>query len=431
MNKRLRALLERKLKTTEAARAVSDKAAQENRDLTVEERADFDAKMAEIAQINADIDREKTLIEAERNAPSVAAGAGARVTANILEDPRRGFQNYGEFCFAVMQAGRAGGTALDERLRTMHAAAPSTYGSEGSGADGGWLVPPEYSQSIYELALAEDSLVPLTDSYPVEGNSMVFPSDETTPWGTDGVRGFWENEAGAANLSKPKVGGPLQLRLSKLMALVPITDELAADASALERWIGRKTAESIRWKSNLAFFQGAGVGQPLGFFGHASAVSVAKEAAQAADTVVAANVAKMFSRCLGRGQSVWMIQDDVLPQLIVMTISNQPIWTPPNAGLKEAPNGLLLGRPIMTTQLCKTVGDKGDIVLANWKAYRTITKRGAGIETATSMHLYFDAGLQAFRATFRVDGQPSLRAPVNPANGANTLSPFVTLDDRA
>jgi HK97 family phage major capsid protein len=85
----------------------------------------------------------------------------------------------------------------------------------------------------------------------------------------------------------------------------------------------------------------------------------------------------------------------------------------------------------VTTQLCKTVGDKGDIVLVDWKAYRTITKSGAGIDTATSMHLWFDRGIQAFRATFRVDGQPVLRNPISPANGANTLSPFVTLDDRA
>jgi HK97 family phage major capsid protein len=426
MNERLRALMARRQKALDAAKAINVKAAAETRDLTADERKDFDASMADVASIDADIAREKALIEAERTAPAIALNPG-----RVAEDPRRGFASYGEFCFAVLQAGRSAGASVDERLRAMYAAAPATYGSEQSGGDGGWLVPPEYSQAIFELALAEDSLIPLTDSYPVEGNSMVFPSDETTPWGTDGVRAFWEAEAGAANLTKPKVGGPLQLRLSKLMALVPITDELAADAGSLERWIGRKSAESIRWKTNLAFFQGSGVGQPLGFFLHASNVSVAKEAAQVADTVVAMNVAKMYARGLGKRDMIWMIQDDVFPQIITMTIGNQPIWTAPNSGLKEAPLGLLLGRPIMPTQLCKTVGDKGDIVLANWKAYRVITKRGAGIETATSMHLYFDAGLQAFRATFRVDGQPSLRAPVTPANGANSLSPFVTLDDRA
>ncbi len=428
MNPRLRALLERRAKALVAAKSITDAAAKDGaRDLTADEAKQFDAHMEEVERHNADISREQALIAAELATPGVPVG-----NERIEEDPRRGFRSYGEFCVSVMNAGGRGGAVIvDDRLRAMYAAAPSTYGNEAVGADGGWLVPPEYSQAIFELALEEDSLIPLTDSYPVEGNSMVFPSDETTPWGADGVRCYWETEAGVATLTKPKVGGPLQLRLSKLMALVPITDELAADASALDRWVGQASARSIRWKTNLAFFQGSGVGQPLGFFLHASNVSVAKEAGQAADTVVAANVAKMFARALGRREAIWMIQDDVLPQLITMTISNQPIWTPPNAGMALVPNGMLLGRPIMASQLCKTVGDKGDIVLVNWRAYRTITKRGAGIETASSMHLYFDAGIQAFRATFRVDGQPSLRLPVTPANGANTLSPFVTLDDRA
>eukprot|EP01038_Epipyxis_sp_PR26KG_P018641 gene18641-26349_t len=58
--------------------------------------------------------------------------------------------------------------------------------------------------------------------------------------------------------------------------------------------------------------------------------------------------------------------------------------------------------------------------------YRTITKAG-GIETATSMHLWFDMGLTAFRAIFRVAGQPLLTKPITPNNGTGTLSPFVVL----
>lgn len=50
---------------------------------------------------------------------------------------------------------------------------------------------------------------------------------------------------------------------------------------------------------------------------------------------------------------------------------------------------------------------------------------------ATSMHLYFDADAVAFKATFRVDGQPKLAAAVSPANGSNTMSAFVQLDTRA
>lgn len=434
MNARLRALLERKQNATKAARAISDLAAKETRDLTEAEATQFDAHMADVEKINAEIRREEALIAAERGAvpldrPGAVASDVVVVGPQILEDPRRGFRSYGEFCRAVMAAGQPSGPQLDERLAII-GAAPTSYGSEGAGSDGGFMVPPEFSRDVFQHSLDGDSLLPLTDDYPVQGTSLTFPRDETTPWGTDGVRAYWQAEATQATQTKPK-GNVSTLRLSKLMALVPVTDELMSDAGALDRYIGRKTADSIRWKMNLAFFQGSGVGQPLGMFGHACQVSVAKETSQTADTINADNVAKMFARQIDKRNAIWMIADDAFPQIIVLKVGDQPVWTPPQQGFKEAPNGFLLGRPIMLTQLCKTVGDKGDIVFASWKYYKTITKAGGGIDAATSMHLFFDYGMTAFRATFRVDGQPAIQAAVSPANGSNTLSPFVTLDDRA
>lgn len=426
MNAALRALLERRQQAVAAAKVITDGAAAGNRDLTAEERTNVDAHLASITTLDADIARQKALIEAERTAQTIPAGAGARVVDNIAEDPRGGFQSYGQFAMAVMQAGRPGGNA-PEVLERWQAAAPSTYGNESTGADGGFLVPPEFSREVFQHSLEEDALLPLTDGYPVQGNNLTFPRDETTPWGTDGMRAYWEVEASAATQTKPK-GAVASLRLNKLMALVPVSDELAADAAALAAYIGRKTSESIRWKTNHAIFQGDGVGKPLGFFGHASQVSVAKETGQTADTIVAENVAKMFARQINPRNAVWMINHDAYPQLMLLNKANQMLWMP---DFRVGPGGSLMGRPVIITQLCKTVGDKGDLAFADWKYYRSITKAGAGIETATSMHLFFDAGATAFRATFRIDGQPAIAASVSPANGSNTLSPFVVLDDRA
>jgi len=47
------------------------------------------------------------------------------------------------------------------------------------------------------------------------------------------------------------------------------------------------------------------------------------------------------------------------------------------------------------------------------------------------MHVYFSTGEQAFRAFYRVDGQPVPRAPLTPFKGSATLSSFVVLDTRA
>jgi len=94
------------------------------------------------------------------------------------------------------------------------------------------VVPPQFSKDIFTLSLGEDSLLPLTDEVEINGNSMAFPKDETTPWGTNGIRAFWQGEASTAVATKLALG-LATLRLKKLMALVPTTDELLEDANAL------------------------------------------------------------------------------------------------------------------------------------------------------------------------------------------------------
>ena len=47
---------------------------------------------------------------------------------------------------------------IDERLSLM-AAAPTTYGNEGSGQDGGFLVPPEFGREVFRHSLEGDALL--------------------------------------------------------------------------------------------------------------------------------------------------------------------------------------------------------------------------------------------------------------------------------
>ena len=307
----------------------------------------------------------------------------------------------------------------------MQAAAPGTFGGEGVGADGGFLVPPAFSSDIFTLALTDDALLPLTDNTPVSGNGMVFPKDETTPWGTNGVRAYWQAEATAATLTKP-VLGTQAMRLHKLMGLVPLTNELMADSAAGGGFVLPLIARSVRWKTNEAILFGNGDGQPQGMFKSGAVQVVSKDSGQAANTLTITNVANMIAQLPpgAYGEAQWLITPDALPSLFTMTLGNYPIYLPGSAGAQGSPYGTLMGRPIVVSQHAKSIGTAGDIMLVDMSYYQAITKSG-GITTATSMHLYFDADAVAFRATFRMDGQPKLAAPVSPANGSTTLSPVM------
>ncbi|HDR9185279.1 TPA: phage major capsid protein [Burkholderia vietnamiensis] len=429
MSKQLRELQARKAKQVAAMRAITDKAAAESRDLTDDEAAAFDAERAALDRTNAAITREEALIEAERSAGiSVAEGARITVSENIEQDPRRGFQSFGEFAMAVRAGGQRNGS-IDQRL-AIGAAAPGAYANEATGADGGFLIPPAFSQDIFTLSLEDDALLPMTDGIEVGGNGMVFPKDETTPWGTDGVRAYWQAEATQANATKPKLG-TTALRLHKLMALTPVTDELLADANALESYLPGLMARSIRWKTNEAILFGTGAGQPEGAFNGSAAVVQAKDAGQNTKTVTLGNVSNMIARLTPGSfpRAVWLITPDALPSLFGLTLGNYPIYLPISQGAQGSPYGTLMGRPIMVSQHAAAFSAQGDISLVDLSYYRTITKAG-GIQTATSMHLYFDADATAFRATFRVDGQPKIANPIQQAKGSNTLSPFIQLGAR-
>jgi HK97 family phage major capsid protein len=436
MSSRIRNLQAKKAVDVKAARALTDLAETEGRDLTAEEQSRFGALETAITTVNASLEREQ-LIAAEEVAMGAAAGtvvvsAIGAVIENKAADLTAGFKSFGDFAQAVKTAGQIGagyGGVPDPRLG-FGAAVPATSGNEGAGADGGFTVPPQFATEIYRLSLIDDAFLPMTDNTPVSGNGMVFPKDETTPWGTNGVRAYWQAEATAANATKP-VFGVQAMRLHKLMALMPISNELLEDSMALGAYLQPLAGRSITWKTNEAILFGNGNGQPVGLFTGNAAVVQAKDANQATLTLSTMNIANMIARLMpgSYSKSIWLITPDLLPSLFTLTLGNYPIYLPPSTGVQGNPYGTLMGRPIIVSQHAPAFTSQGDISLVDFNYYRTITK-AAGVQVEQSMHLYFDADATAFRATFRLDGSPKIVAPITQAKGSKTLSPFVQLQAR-
>ncbi len=345
-------------------------------------------------------------------------------------DPTGGFFSFGEFA-QVVRAQQVSGKH-DNRLM----AAATTYGNEGTGADGGFTVPPEFRTAIWTKALAEENLLTRCAELQTGGNSITIPKDETTPWQTSGgVQVYWESEGGTATQSKPSFQSET-IRLAKLLALVPMTDELLEDAPGLDSWLRAKAPAKMAAAINTAIISGNGVGKPLGILRAPCLVTVTKETSQPADTVRFANIQKMWASVYApcRRNGIWLINQDIEPQLNGMAFdpaatSKVPVYLPTN-GLSDSPYATLMGRPVVPIEACPTLGDKGDLIFADMSQYWALTKTGGGIKTDVSMHLYFDQGLQAYRFTFRVNGQPGWGSSITPQNGTTARSCFVCLEDR-
>lgn len=342
---------------------------------------------------------------------------------------RCGYRSFGEFADTVRNAARPGGH-VDKRLYEMRA--PTTVGSEGSGPDGGFAIPPDFRNEILIKVMGEDTLLGRTTQIQTEGNTLTLPLDETTPWQTSGgILANWEGENNQLTQSKPQLN-QVTVRANKLAVLVPITDELLEDATALDSYLRRKAPEKINFKVNLAIMQGTGAGQPLGILNAPGTVSVAKEGSQTADTVVYENVRKMYNAMYApyrNSGAVWLINQDVEPQLQQMvhagTSSDVPVWLPAG-GISGKPFDTLYGHPIITTQACETLGDLGDIVFASMPEYLSVIKAG-GIRAETSMHLWFDYDTMAFRFIMRVGGLPMLSSAISARDGSGSYGAFVSL----
>jgi len=361
-----------------------------------------------------------------RTAPLLAAGSSQRSL-----DPRCGFLHFGDFAQAIAMAGTPQ-AQIDPRLAQM---APSTYSVEGVGADGGYAVPPEFSATIMKYVGEEGSLYERVDKTPVN-NHLNWPVDEESPWSTSGPQAYWEGEGDLYTQSKVKLR-TAGVRLNKLVALCPVTDELLEDAPQLATYLTSVISSKLRWKVDFAILQGTGAGMPLGILKAPCLKTIAEESAQTNDTVNSTNVIKMYNALYGqfRGNAVWIMNQDVEPQLFKMVIagssSDVPVWLPPGNfnALANAPNGTLFGRPIIPHQACETLGDAGDISFCDLSQY-IIGYKSAGPQFASSIHLYFDYGMTAVRATWRLAGMPKWSTTIAAREGGATYSPFVTLGER-
>lgn len=407
---------------------------------TAEEEARLAALDAELETLAANVETQAAAVDAEekkarRNATfldtsTLTQPPGRRAAFAVTSDEPNpetmgGFRSLAELATSVRAAHMG---VPDQRL----AALPTSTIQQGDASGIGYQIPPAMRQEIWELVFDGSDMLSYVQPEPTSSNAIMVPTDETTPWGAAGVKAYWRNKGGQLRASAPSGSAEL-MAIHPLDAFVVADEILLNDAPRLSDRLSRKAAQAIRWVASEAIVWGDGVGQPLGFMKAASKVAVAKESGQAADTIVLANITKMLTRILrGGAPLVWAGNAEIMPQIIPLSVGNTPIWLPNSAGVQsEFMEGSINGRPLNIMEHCSALGDEGDLMLINPAGYYAATSANGTIDAQASIHLYFDYAATAFRWSFRMGGQPLLKAAVSPARGAATKSHFVTIAERA
>lgn len=318
-----------------AMQEIKSRAETENRDLTTEERASWDAAEKDVDEAGSDIDRfrrERKLDSIDRDA-IVTTGNGEQRSKTDLE------KRYEE-AFTVY-VGRGAGALSDEQ-RTILTDMPAELRALGTAADniGGFMVPEGFRAKIVEAQKAYGGIADLCDHITTAtGNPL--------PWVTNDDTG---NEGEIVGENQPVTEQDLTFGGRKLgssifsskMVRVPIT-LLQDSAFDVETFLARKLGERIGRRSARAWITGTGVDQPEGLTTNAP---VGKQGTTGQTTsIIYADLIDLehsMDPAYRNNGARFVLSDGLLKSIRKIVDSQQrPLWVPvPATGMPATINGI-------------------------------------------------------------------------------------------
>ena len=447
-----------------AARIIADKS-KTDEGATEEEFAEAEAHLAEASRIKGEIEaaeaRRSRLLALGKSLDTEAAfDAQPRARLSASVDPEADsqprivggeaslqFSHFGEYLFKVREAA-CSPSFTDPRLGPQ-AAAPGHRTDVDS--LGGFLIPDQFAGGILQRMYSTGELLSRVKAsgmvLPLQGNTIKLPRlDESSRADASrdgGILGYWLGETESFTDTKTKVG-QMTLTLHKAGALAYVTDEMLEDYSASGAFLENLLTKALTFTVENSIVNGNGSNKPLGLLAANCGVSVAKITNQTAATIWGDNLTAMWARMWApsRKTAVWLVNQSAEPFLFAATLEGRygsaagsadgiPLYYPAGSMLNQGQYGILMGRPVIPVEYTKAVGTVGDIILWDPASYILAEKAGAGIRKASSIHVQFLTEQTTFRASYRIDGQPTWDAALTPYDAGNTLSTIVTLAVRA
>jgi HK97 family phage major capsid protein len=387
-----------------------------------------------IDQLDGEETERAKKFEAAKTNVQTSRGDSPRIEVkppNVEQDPKCGFTDVQDMFRAVLNTGLS--REVDDRLRPLAAAGSDEHGTY-SDPHGGFLIPEQLMPGVLSTAPEVDPTAGLVRDVPMEVHQVSFNArvDKNHSSSVSGgltVSREPETQAGTSSRMKFE---QVKLEAKDLVGIAYVSERLIETSPvSIVALINAGFSDEFPSQILKEKIDGDGAGEAEGLLQAAATISVAKESGQAADTIKGANLVKMRKRQWRYGRSIWMANHDTYDTLATAHVSG----TNDDVFLFKPGNGVdvpdtLLGRPIYFTEYCKTLGDKGDIINADWSQYLWGSVV-SGLRQRESIHVRFlemERTLQVYTCN---DGRSWWKSALTPVNSSSTLSPFVTLAERA
>lgn len=399
----IKAVLEERAQTWEKAKALNDAAKAETRDLSVEEKATWDAYMADmkakedrVAQLEADLEfeerNERFDEQRKRYADIVQPTEDRSPKATAATEIREWLQGKRGKSFEVNLAGVV--------EREIHPSGRWEVRdlTEGTTTAGGFTVPSSFVRSLYEhmveaAALRQTNVTVLTTT---SGEALHIP--KTTSFGTAAIVG----EGTALAEADPAFGETI-LGAWKYGQLIQVSNELVTDTAVdLLGFIARDAGRALGNASGADYISGAGTAGPLGVF--IAAGTGVTGATGGTGVPSADNLIDLFHSVIPpyRRNAFWVMGDATVAWVRKLkdgTALNY-LWQP---GLQAGEPDRLLGRPVVTEVNSPALGTgEKSIAFGDFSGYYI---RDVGtVRFERSDDFAFSSDMVTYRSIIRTDG---------------------------
>lgn len=344
------------------------------------------------------------------------------------------FSNVGSYIRAATRgpANAAEAAALKQVDQFTRTITGSTNGGE-------YLLPLTQVPEIFSVSNQQPGLFQYARRYNVPGRSLRIPylvQDEGTTTLNRPMAGKIANVSivgeGATKPVREPTFGQRLLTMYKYAAITQFGDELLGDdftgelPSEVTTAVGGQIVNKINEDITI---DGSGSSEPLGALNANNGSLIAVNRATAS-TFTAADAFSMYEKHTHGPNSAWMISRRVLNKLFALQTTNNTMvtWL---ANLRDKPQMLLLGLPVIVTDLLPTLGTKGDVALVNGDFYAMGLRQALTVES--SIHVAFIQDVTTYRFVARGGGIPLPTSTYaykvdGSGNKVDAHSPFVVLD---
>jgi HK97 family phage major capsid protein len=397
-----------------------------------EEDAAVDAlaqKLADAASTKLDSSVEKI----QRVIDSMEEKVNVKVTheavAPFLVDKQLGkkhsVQELSEIKYALPERKKAGKQVTEISQKTVEFLSAFFQGdkqklqilSEGTAADGGYLVPEEFANMIVEDIRDVSIMRQLASVMSTNTDTVHIPSLISRP------KAAWRAEKAAKQTSTASFSENVLTPYS-LASIVPLTNEFVADASlgvggSVVSYISGLLGTSLAEEEEKAFWTGNGSGKPTGVDGGSYSLRTVAAGAGASDSQRAdAIVSAVANTPQGyRNRGVWVGNMGTWAEVARLKDSQNRYFLSDLAG---SATQLLRGRPLYESNFLAG----GTLLYGDFSYYQIVDREGLSIrvsdEATVGGSSAFEKNLTFIRAEKRVDGELLLPAAITKVTGVGT-----------